>query len=166
MVTKHTATAISSRRACCWEAGVCLQTPLHVYAANTYIYQAGLCLLLGLCVISKRPLTPNVSLCLSQLRACLGMQIVAIGASLVNVVCTLIKMEKVDFSCWGYHYDNYTLSNEETCNQVHVSGNCFLFGQFPWFRLNRYATHCRYVQMVFYICHPTVMPDHEEYRCP
>lgn len=69
-------------------------------------------------------------LCVSQLRACLGMQILACAACIVNMVCTLIKIEDEPLNCWQYHYDNDTLHYGETCYQIRVSYNCVLFRRF------------------------------------
>ncbi|CAB1421324.1 unnamed protein product [Pleuronectes platessa] len=55
---------------------------------------------------------------LPTLRACLGMQIVASGASLYNVVCSLIKMEDTPTYCWHYYYDNSTLRTGEICHSI------------------------------------------------
>ncbi len=62
-----------------------------------------------------------------QLRACLGMQIVACAASIVNLICTLIKMDDMPFFCWHYYYDNSTLHYGETCQKLGVSLFCLLF---------------------------------------
>ncbi|XP_074518080.1 uncharacterized protein LOC141784224 [Halichoeres trimaculatus] len=55
---------------------------------------------------------------LPTLRACLGMQIVSCGASLFNMIFTLIKMESVYFGCWHYEYDNATLHIGEICHNI------------------------------------------------
>uniref|UniRef100_A0A8C6P8D8 Uncharacterized protein n=1 Tax=Nothobranchius furzeri TaxID=105023 RepID=A0A8C6P8D8_NOTFU len=41
------------------------------------------------------------------LRACLGMQILACGASIVNIICTLVKMGDWSHHCWYLHADKY-----------------------------------------------------------
>ncbi|XP_023279593.1 uncharacterized protein LOC111667956 isoform X2 [Seriola lalandi dorsalis] len=55
---------------------------------------------------------------LPTLRACLGMQIVACGASLFNMICTLVKMEEMPSFCWHYYYDNLTLHYGEICHKI------------------------------------------------
>lgn len=64
---------------------------------------------------------------ISQLRACLGMQIVACGASGFNMICTLIKMEDIPSYCWHYYYDNSTLHYGEICIKIEVSYYCLVF---------------------------------------
>ncbi|XP_055359988.1 uncharacterized protein LOC114844764 isoform X2 [Betta splendens] len=54
-----------------------------------------------------------------RLKACLGMQIVACGASIVNMVCALIKMEVETYSCWrNYHPYNDTFNGDDLCYEV------------------------------------------------
>uniref|UniRef100_A0A1A8CZ90 Membrane-spanning 4-domains subfamily A member 4A-like n=1 Tax=Nothobranchius kadleci TaxID=1051664 RepID=A0A1A8CZ90_NOTKA len=48
------------------------------------------------------------------LRACLGMQILACGASIVNIICTLVKMGDWSHHCWYLHADKY----QEVCHQI------------------------------------------------
>ncbi|XP_034471090.1 uncharacterized protein LOC117779199 isoform X1 [Hippoglossus hippoglossus] len=55
---------------------------------------------------------------LPTLRACLGMQIVASGASLFNLICCLIKMDDSPVYCWHNHYDNSTLRIGEICHNL------------------------------------------------
>ncbi|KAM6960069.1 membrane-spanning 4-domains subfamily A member 4A-like [Tautogolabrus adspersus] len=55
---------------------------------------------------------------LPTLRACLGMQIVACGASIFNMVCTLIRMDMMYYYCWHYDYDNSTLHIGEICHKI------------------------------------------------
>ncbi|XP_041842492.1 uncharacterized protein LOC121640710 isoform X3 [Melanotaenia boesemani] len=54
------------------------------------------------------------------LRACLGMQIVACGASIFNIICSLIKMEQMSFYCWRYYYDNESTTTpyNDICQQI------------------------------------------------
>ncbi|KAF7207342.1 transcript variant X1 [Nothobranchius furzeri] len=52
--------------------------------------------------------------CFLQLRACLGMQILACGASIVNIICTLVKMGDWSHHCWYLHADKY----QEVCHQI------------------------------------------------
>lgn len=72
--------------------------------------------------------SPVFSVC--QLRACLGMEIVACGASIFNTILTLIKMEDMPFYCWHYYYDNTTIHYGETCHKVEVRYNCSLWEQY------------------------------------
>ncbi|KAM4537209.1 uncharacterized protein PAE49_021567 [Odontesthes bonariensis] len=67
---------------------------------------------------------------LPTLRACLGMQIVACGASIFNIVCTLIKMEEVSYYCWHYYYenDNSTHNYGEICHQIESIQSHFYAG--------------------------------------
>ncbi|XP_026208882.1 uncharacterized protein LOC113157536 [Anabas testudineus] len=55
---------------------------------------------------------------LPVLRACLGMQIVACGASIVNMVCTLVKVNDMPYYCWHYNYGNNTLHTRKTCLRI------------------------------------------------
>lgn len=55
---------------------------------------------------------------LPTLRACLGMQIVACGASIFNLICCLIKMDISPYSCWNYYYESNTTHLEETCHKI------------------------------------------------
>ncbi|KAK2852058.1 hypothetical protein Q5P01_008334 [Channa striata] len=45
---------------------------------------------------------------LPTLKACLGMQIVACGACVVNLICTLVKMDDMPHYFWHYYYDRRT----------------------------------------------------------
>lgn len=69
-------------------------------------------------------MSPNAVFSVSQLRACFGMQIVACGASIVNIVCTLVKMEQMPIYCWEYYIYNTTSNYEEICHQIEVSNVC------------------------------------------
>lgn len=63
---------------------------------------------------------------LPTLRACLGMQIVACVACLVNVILSLIKMEDVPNFCYYYHYnDNFTLHYGEICHNIESTQSHF-----------------------------------------
>lgn len=64
----------------------------------------------------------NCISCFSQLRACLVMQIVACVASIVNLVCTLIK-DSAPYYCW--HFD--TRDYGEICHKIEVSNKCLLY---------------------------------------
>ncbi|XP_039996862.1 uncharacterized protein LOC120797356 [Xiphias gladius] len=55
---------------------------------------------------------------LPTLRACLGMQIVACGASLFNMIFTLVKMEPMTPHCLHYYYDNNTLHYGKLCQMI------------------------------------------------
>lgn len=55
---------------------------------------------------------------LPTLRACLGMQIVACGASLFNMICILVKMDHMPSFCWAYYYDNITLHYGDICSNI------------------------------------------------
>ncbi|XP_031145951.1 uncharacterized protein LOC116043426 isoform X2 [Sander lucioperca] len=55
---------------------------------------------------------------LPTLRACLGMQVVASGASLLNMICILIKMDHTPSFCWNYYYHNATVHWGEICHQI------------------------------------------------
>lgn len=66
---------------------------------------------------------------LPTLRACLGMQIVACGASIVNTIGTLFRLDDISFSCYPYHdYVNVTLHQEETCQRI-VSTHSHLYAE-------------------------------------
>lgn len=51
------------------------------------------------------------------LRACLAMQIVSCGASIFNIVSSLIKMEGMPSYCWGYYHDS-PANFEEICQNI------------------------------------------------
>uniref|UniRef100_A0A1A7YLU3 Uncharacterized protein n=1 Tax=Iconisemion striatum TaxID=60296 RepID=A0A1A7YLU3_9TELE len=53
---------------------------------------------------------------LPTLRACLGMQILACCASIVNIICTLVKMGEGSHQCWYLHSVKY----QDVCHQVEV----------------------------------------------
>ncbi|XP_034413051.1 uncharacterized protein LOC117747728 isoform X2 [Cyclopterus lumpus] len=55
---------------------------------------------------------------LPTLRACLGMQIVACGASVFNLICSLIKMDVLAYSCWSNYYESNTTRLEEICRDI------------------------------------------------
>lgn len=55
---------------------------------------------------------------LPTLRACLGMQIVACGASIANVAFSLVKMTDMPSYCWHYYYDNASLNIGEICERI------------------------------------------------
>ncbi|XP_026208881.1 uncharacterized protein LOC113157535 [Anabas testudineus] len=56
---------------------------------------------------------------LPTLRACLGMQIVACCASLINMICTIVKMEYASYFCWNTHHSyNESFDYEDICYQL------------------------------------------------
>ncbi|XP_029931457.1 uncharacterized protein LOC115376130 [Myripristis murdjan] len=55
---------------------------------------------------------------LPTLKACLGMQIVACGASLFNMIHTVIKLEDHRYRCWYYDEEDLGTLNFTTCKQV------------------------------------------------
>ncbi|XP_071334322.1 membrane-spanning 4-domains subfamily A member 4A-like [Trachinotus anak] len=68
---------------------------------------------------------------LPTLRACLGMQIVACGASLFNMIASLTKFDDIPSYCWHYYYDNLTLHYGEICQKIenvlsHFNAECAL----------------------------------------
>ncbi|XP_019955623.1 membrane-spanning 4-domains subfamily A member 4A-like [Paralichthys olivaceus] len=62
---------------------------------------------------------------LPTLRACLGMQIVASGASLFNMISSLVKMDNTPPFCWHYYYDNSTLRFGEICHNIESTRSHF-----------------------------------------
>ncbi|XP_058482113.1 uncharacterized protein LOC131457223 [Solea solea] len=52
---------------------------------------------------------------LTMLRACLGMQIVSCGASVLNLFGNLAQMSDTNSICWHYHYENSTMLYAEAC---------------------------------------------------
>ncbi|XP_068597584.1 uncharacterized protein [Brachionichthys hirsutus] len=52
------------------------------------------------------------------LRACLGMQIVASGATIFNFILAVVKMEDTPSECWRYYHDNFTVNYGETCRDI------------------------------------------------
>ncbi|KAF1380329.1 hypothetical protein PFLUV_G00162530 [Perca fluviatilis] len=65
---------------------------------------------------------------LPTLRACLGMQLVASGASLFNMICMLVKMDHTPSFCWRYYYEhdhNTTGHWGEICYQIESTQSQF-----------------------------------------
>ena len=57
-----------------------------------------------------------------QLKACLGMQIVAVPASIANMIFALVKMNDIPNFCWQYYYyDQNSTSLGEQCHNIEVS---------------------------------------------
>ncbi|KAM8898834.1 membrane-spanning 4-domains subfamily A member 4A-like [Spinachia spinachia] len=54
---------------------------------------------------------------LPMLRACLGMQIVACGACVFNLICTVFKMDQSVYLCW-HVYSDYNTTDLETCEKI------------------------------------------------
>ncbi|XP_026171277.1 uncharacterized protein LOC113135438 isoform X1 [Mastacembelus armatus] len=52
------------------------------------------------------------------LRACLGMQIVSCGASVFNMICTLVNMGHLPSLCWFNYYDNTTHESDGICHKI------------------------------------------------
>lgn len=57
----------------------------------------------------------------SQLRACLGMQIVACCASVFNIILCVVKTDSMQSYCWLNYYDNFTLHYGTICQNIEVS---------------------------------------------
>ncbi|XP_068444070.1 membrane-spanning 4-domains subfamily A member 4A-like [Clinocottus analis] len=55
---------------------------------------------------------------LPTMKACLGMQIVACGASIFNLICTLVKMDMSPHSCWRYYYEANSTHLEDICYKI------------------------------------------------
>nr|XP_040039048.1 uncharacterized protein LOC120823049 isoform X2 [Gasterosteus aculeatus aculeatus] len=55
---------------------------------------------------------------LPTLRACLGWQIVACGASVFNLICCFLKMDFGSSFCWYFLYDSDFSTVEETCKKI------------------------------------------------
>ncbi|XP_053199861.1 uncharacterized protein LOC128384330 [Scomber japonicus] len=63
---------------------------------------------------------------LPTLRGCLGMQIVACGASCFNIIYTLVKVDSmVPYICWHYDYDNSSAHNSEICHMIESTHSHF-----------------------------------------
>lgn len=61
-------------------------------------------------------------LSLSQLRACLGMQIVACCASIFNIILSMVKMDITPSHCWTWNrHENFTLYYGKACSNIEVS---------------------------------------------
>ncbi|XP_055359990.1 uncharacterized protein LOC114844764 isoform X4 [Betta splendens] len=69
-----------------------------------------------LVVIAGSVAVVALNLHLPTLKACLGMQIVACIASIVNMFIAEIKMEVETYSCWNHYND--TVDSEDFCNQL------------------------------------------------
>ncbi|XP_063756554.1 uncharacterized protein LOC134875817 isoform X2 [Eleginops maclovinus] len=52
------------------------------------------------------------------LRACLGMQIVAVGASVTNMIISLVKMNEIPYFCWHYYYDVNSTTYGDICHNI------------------------------------------------
>ncbi|XP_042257176.1 uncharacterized protein LOC121889358 [Thunnus maccoyii] len=55
---------------------------------------------------------------LPTLQGCLGMQVVACGASVFNILFNLVKVDSVPPSCWHYYYENTSFTNAEICHVI------------------------------------------------
>ncbi|KAK5848707.1 hypothetical protein PBY51_006299 [Eleginops maclovinus] len=55
---------------------------------------------------------------LPMLRACLGMQIVAVGASVTNMIISLVKMNEIPYFCWHYYYDVNSTTYGDICHNI------------------------------------------------
>ncbi|XP_068569791.1 membrane-spanning 4-domains subfamily A member 4A-like [Cebidichthys violaceus] len=62
---------------------------------------------------------------LPTLRACLGMQIVACGASVFNFIISLVKMDIMHYGCWSYYYDANSTHLEEICHKLESTNSHF-----------------------------------------
>lgn len=71
----------------------------HVYTDITLFISSLLVIVAGSLAVAAQ------NLHLPTLRACLGMQIVACIASVVDLICTLFKMDDAPYSCWHYDYE-------------------------------------------------------------
>ncbi|KAJ4937305.1 hypothetical protein JOQ06_001884 [Pogonophryne albipinna] len=86
-------------------------------------------IILSLLVLIAGSLTVAAqNLHLPTLRACLGMQIVAVPASITNMIFALVKMNDIPYSCWQYYYDQISTSREY-CHNIegtisHFSSVC------------------------------------------
>ncbi|KAJ4936556.1 hypothetical protein JOQ06_001146 [Pogonophryne albipinna] len=87
-------------------------------------------IILSLLVLIAGSLTVAAqNLHLPTLRACLGMQIVAVPASITNMILALVKMNDIPYSCWQYYYDQNSTSPRESCHNIegtisHFSSEC------------------------------------------
>lgn len=73
-----------------------------------------------------------------QLRACLGMQLMACAASVVNMICSLVNMNKSPYVCWSY---NRHIDNQELCPMIDVRFNCGLKTIFSYYNNYVYKIH-------------------------
>uniref|UniRef100_A0A3Q1HBI9 Uncharacterized protein n=2 Tax=Anabas testudineus TaxID=64144 RepID=A0A3Q1HBI9_ANATE len=55
---------------------------------------------------------------LPMLRVCLGMQIVACGASLVNMIWSMLNLAAVATVCWHFYYDYNDPFHSDTCRKI------------------------------------------------
>ncbi|KAF7653333.1 hypothetical protein LDENG_00084220 [Lucifuga dentata] len=62
---------------------------------------------------------------LPTLKACLGMQIIASAASLMNVIVTLNKLDWVPIRCWNYHHDDNVTVNREAARDCIDAENAY-----------------------------------------
>uniref|UniRef100_A0AAQ5WWR2 Uncharacterized protein n=1 Tax=Amphiprion ocellaris TaxID=80972 RepID=A0AAQ5WWR2_AMPOC len=99
------------------------------------ITQVGLSMYMIICVAvfqakGLSSLSTDIPFFISSLllRACLGMQIVSCGASIFNIICSLIKMEGMPYYCWSYYYDNDTLHYGEICHKIENVQSHFFAG--------------------------------------
>ncbi|KAL3046731.1 hypothetical protein OYC64_004673 [Pagothenia borchgrevinki] len=88
-------------------------------------------IILSLLVLIAGSLTVAAqNLHLPTLRACLGMQIVAVPASIANMIFALVKMNDIPNFCWQYYYsDQNSTSLGEQCHNIestisHFSSEC------------------------------------------
>ncbi|XP_008285996.1 uncharacterized protein LOC103361640 [Stegastes partitus] len=79
-----------------------------------------------LVVIAGNVAVAAQNLHIPTLRACLGMQIVSCAASIVNIVCSVIKMEGYSY-CWRYYFDS-THNFGEICHKIENVQSHFFAG--------------------------------------
>ncbi|XP_037334744.2 uncharacterized protein LOC119222312 isoform X2 [Pungitius pungitius] len=63
---------------------------------------------------------------LPTLRACLGMQIVACGACVVNLICSVVKMDFSSYLCLYFDHDINSTHLVETCQNIERANSHFM----------------------------------------
>ncbi|XP_044040884.1 uncharacterized protein LOC122870627 isoform X1 [Siniperca chuatsi] len=98
-----------------------------VFMAKDLRYKTGISFFISslLVILAGSVAIAAQNLHLPTLRACLGMEIVACGASIFNIICTLLNMDRLPSYCHNYFYDNATLHYGETCYLIESTQSHF-----------------------------------------
>ncbi|XP_047450981.1 uncharacterized protein LOC125014017 [Mugil cephalus] len=94
----------------------------HIALDIPYFILSLLVLIAGAVAISAQ------NLHLSTLRACLGMEILASGASIINFAFTVVKMGDMYYYCWHYETGNNTEYYRRICEEVQATQSHFHAG--------------------------------------
>lgn len=62
---------------------------------------------------------------LPTLKACLGMEILASVAAILNLIYNIVKMNDFPHYCYRYYYENRTYDYEESCRKIEAAHSHF-----------------------------------------